>query len=130
MAFAAAAVVTYLGSISVVDAFAVRVSGTGSLLDTELATQAQVALTIAWVVAGAAAFALGIARDAILARVSGLALLALATAKGFIVDLATVEVAYRVLSFIGLGLVLLGSSFLASNRRRGRHDGSGSEASL
>lgn len=129
MVFAAAAVVTYLGSISVVDAFAVRVSGTGSLPDTELATQAQVALTIAWVVAGALGFAVGIARDLILVRVSGLALLSLATAKGFLVDLATVEVAYRVLSFIGLGLVLLASSFLATNRRRGRHEGSESGAS-
>ena len=38
----------------------------------------------------------------------GLGLLTLDTLKLFIVDLASVDVSYRVLSFIGVGLVLLG----------------------
>ena len=86
----------------------------------EIATQAQVALTIAWVVAGAVAFAAGIVANVAVARVFGLSLLTLATLKLFVVDLASVDVSYRVLSFIGVGVVLLGSSFLATRRRARR----------
>ena len=41
-------------------------------------------------------------------RRGGLALLALATAKVFLFDLAALDVAYRVISLIALGLLLLG----------------------
>jgi hypothetical protein len=41
----------------------------------------------------------------------------LATAKVFLFDLASLDVAYRVLSFIGLGGVLLASSFVAARFR-------------
>jgi uncharacterized membrane protein len=115
--FAVASTVTYLGSIAVVDLFASTVDPANREAARETATQAQVALTIAWVIAGAAAFAAGIVADVAAARVFGLGLLTLATLKLFLVDLAAVEVSYRVLSFIGVGAVLLGSSFLATKRR-------------
>lgn len=112
---AAGATVVYLASIAIVDVFQVRVElGAAS---TEIATQAQVALSIAWVLVGAAAFSLGLVRQFGLARGFGLALLAIATAKVFVFDLAALDVAYRVLSFIGLGGVLLASSFLAAHFR-------------
>jgi uncharacterized membrane protein len=76
-------------------------------------------LSIAWVLMGAAAFAVGVVRGVSLARVFGLGLLSLATAKVFLFDLAALDVAYRVLSFIGLGGVLLASSFVASRFRSG-----------
>lgn len=116
----AATVATYAGSIAVVDVFATRVDPANAEAAREIATQAQVALTIFWVVVGAAAFATGIVKDIATARGFGLGLLTLATLKLFVVDLATVEVAYRVLSFIGVGAILLGLSFLATKRRSRR----------
>ena len=114
---AAATVATYAGSIAVVDFFAARVDPANAEAAREIATQAQVALTIFWVVVGGAAFATGIVRDVAIARGFGLGLLVLATLKLFVVDLAAVDVAYRVLSFIGVGAILLGLSFLATKRR-------------
>jgi len=48
------------------------------------------------------------------ARIFGLALLGLVTLKVFIVDLAALDVAYRVLSFVALGILLLGAAYLYS----------------
>lgn len=115
-AFAAAGFLSvHLISIAIVDAFQVRL-GPGVDSD-EIATQAQVALSIAWVVIGAGAFATGLVRRISVARLFGLGLLSVATAKVFLFDLAALDVAYRVLSFIGLGGVLLASSFVASRFR-------------
>ena len=116
-AAAASAGVTlvYLVSIAIVDAFQARLgSGTAS---GEIATQAQVALSIAWVLIGAAAFATGLIRRISLARMFGLGLLSVATIKVFLFDLSSIDVAYRDLSFIGLGGVLLASSFVAARFR-------------
>jgi uncharacterized membrane protein len=112
---AAGAVLLYLGSIAIVDLFQGRI---GPGVDPfEIGTQAQVALSIAWVLVGAGAFAVGLVRGIGLARGFGLALLAVATGKVFLFDLAALDVAYRVLSFIGLGGVLLASSFVAAHFR-------------
>jgi uncharacterized membrane protein len=107
----AAALVVYLGSLALVDAFQARTPT--ATAPEEVATQAQVALSIAWVLVGAVAFAIGLVRSIQTARYAGLALLTLATVKVFLFDLAALDVAYRVLSFIGLGLVLLASSFVS-----------------
>jgi uncharacterized membrane protein len=114
-AASAGATVIYAVSIAIVDAFQVRL-GSGTPPD-EIATQAQVALSIAWVLIGAGAFATGSVRRIALARVFGLGLLSVATMKVFLFDLSSLDVAYRVLSFIGLGGVLLASSFVAARFR-------------
>ncbi|MDQ3328525.1 MAG: DUF2339 domain-containing protein [Chloroflexota bacterium] len=46
-----------------------------------------------------------------LLRAAGLSLLAVATTKGDLCDLASLDATYRVLSFIGLGVLLLASSY-------------------
>jgi uncharacterized membrane protein len=112
---AAGAVAVYLISIATIDLFQGRVGS--STPSEEIATQAQVVLSIVWVLIGAGAFALGLMRRISLARMFGLGLLSLATCKVFLFDLASLEVAYRVLSFIGLGGVLLASSFVAARFR-------------
>ena len=114
-AASAGATLLYLVSIAIVDAFQTRL-GSGLAPD-EIATQAQVALSIAWVLIGAATFATGLVRRISLFRVFGLGLLSAATIKVFLFDLASLDVAYRVLSFIGLGGVLLASSFVAARFR-------------
>ena len=106
----AAVVGVYLLSVGVVDLFQVRLGG--SVGEEELAKQAQVALSVLWAVLGASAFTIGLVRDLPGARQAGLVLLGLVTAKVFLVDLAALDVAYRVLSLLALGIVLLGSAYL------------------
>lgn len=105
-----ASAVVYLLSVGVVDHFQAQVDGS---IDMEtLQRRAQVALSILWAVLGGIAFAFGIIRQRRAARILGLALLGLATAKVFLYDLAYLNTSYRVLSFIGLGVLLLLSSYL------------------
>ena len=65
-------------------------------------------------VIGVAALVFGFARRWTPARIFGLALLGVVTLKVFIVDLAALDVAYRVLSFVALGILLLGAAYLYS----------------
>ncbi len=113
---AAAILVVYLLSIGVVDLFQARL-GSG-VAEEELAKQAQVALSVLWGVLGVGAFAFGLIADRPRAREAGLGLLALVTAKVLLVDLAALDVAYRVLSLLALGIVLLASAYLSGRFRR------------
>ena len=113
----AGAVTVYALSVGLVDEFSSRIGGPVSVA--ELQKQASVGLTVLWALCGVVAFGLGVVRRGLLARYAGLALLALATAKAFLIDLAGLDVTYRVLSFIGLGIVLLVSAYVAQ-RWRGR----------
>ncbi len=61
---------------------------------------------------GAALLALGFRRRAAFLRWQGLVLLALAIGKVFIVDVSTLSQEYRILSFLGLGALLLAVSFV------------------
>jgi hypothetical protein len=117
---AAAVTAVYLASVATVDAFQTRVGG--EILVEELAKQAQVALSILWTALGVAALVVGLARSRPLVRELGLALLVVASAKVFLVDLSALDVAYRVLSFGALGLLLLVSAWLFT-RFRGPRSG-------
>jgi uncharacterized membrane protein len=115
----AGALGVYLLSVGLVDEFQSRVGG-GTELEA-LQKQAQVALSILWAVLGGGSFVAGILRFGAPVRLFGLGLLALATIKVFIVDLASLDTSYRVLSFIGLGILLLISSYIYQ-RYKGRFD--------
>jgi hypothetical protein len=116
-----ASIATYLVSVLVVQWFQGAVGRAGDPF--ESATQAQVALSILWVLLGAASFVIGLGRSIAVARRFGLCLLAIAVIKVFMFDLAALDVAYRVLSLLGLGGVLLASSFFANRLRPGRRRG-------
>ncbi|MEE1654695.1 DUF2339 domain-containing protein [Microvirga sp. CF3062] len=64
--------------------------------------------SVALLVTGIVLLGLGLARDNRFARLASAAYLVLAVLKVFIVDLANLEGVMRALSFIGLGLVLIG----------------------
>jgi uncharacterized membrane protein len=115
-AMVAGAVLMYGLSVALVDVFALRVARGAPLVAT--ANQAQVALSIVWAALGGAAFVAGVMRWGRPWRAFGLALLALATAKVFLVDLQALDAAYKVPSFIGLGILLLLSSFIYQRSRR------------
>lgn len=95
----------YLASVLLVDFFQGRVGGPTAL--EELQKQAQVSVSILWGLIGMAVFLAGIVSWRQGIREGGLGLLGLATAKVFLFDLSYLDVAYRVLSLIGLGLLLL-----------------------
>ena len=62
----------------------------------------------AWLVTGAALLILGLRRAERPMRLAGIAIVALTTVKVFIVDMSALEGLWRVLSFLGLGLALIG----------------------
>jgi hypothetical protein len=109
MATVAAGLAVYLLSVGLVDEFQSRANVSGSF--ETIQKQAQVGLSILWAGLGILAFVAGLKSNSSLTRASGLALLLLATLKVFIYDLASLDASYRVLSFIGLGVILLASSF-------------------
>ena len=101
----------YMLSIVVVDQFRLQV-GTRPL--EELQKGAHVGLSVLWSILGAAGFAAGLATHRPPIRLFGLGLLSLATVKVFLVDLAQLDVSYRVLSFVALGFLLLISAAVYS----------------
>jgi uncharacterized membrane protein len=109
MLVAAGALVVYLLSIGIVDHFQRQV---GDVDLESLEKRAQVGLSILWAALGGAAFAAGVMRRHREERLFGLGLLGIATAKVFVYDLSSLDASYRVLSLIGLGLLLLASSYL------------------
>ena len=71
---------------------------------------AQVAISLVWTLYATALFGLGLRRERALLRWEGLALFAATIVKVFTVDLASVDVEYRVGTFVLLGAVLFGVS--------------------
>ncbi|HEU5431575.1 MAG TPA: DUF2339 domain-containing protein, partial [Thermomicrobiales bacterium] len=106
---AAGGIAVYLLSVATVDLFQRQVGPGADVVG--LMRQAQVALSVLWAVLGGVTLGAGLARFGAPVRLFGLALLALATAKVFLYDLASLDAAYRVLSFIALGALLLASSY-------------------
>jgi uncharacterized membrane protein len=119
----AGATFVYAVSIAIVAAF--QGMAGGATATEELAKQAQVALSVCWTLIGVIALIVGMRTGRVLVRQSGLALLALATAKVFVIDLASMDVAYRALVLAGLGALLLLSAWLFTRYRSGRPGGSG-----
>jgi hypothetical protein len=69
-------------------------------------------LTLSWSLEGIALLALGFAVRERILRLSGLTLLLLCIGKLFVYDLRNLETLYRILSFIGLGVILLAVSWI------------------
>ena len=109
-AHAAGVAAVYAVSIGVVDLFQAQVGGTIGV--EELQKQAQVALSVMWAVIGAVVTVLGLRVRRVSLRLSGLGLLGIVTLKVFIIDLAALDITYRVLSFVALGILLLVAAYL------------------
>ncbi|HUQ23089.1 MAG TPA: DUF2339 domain-containing protein [Gaiellaceae bacterium] len=106
----AATAAVYLPSLAIVSAF-----GSDEL---EPGQTPQVLLSAFWAVAGLTGIVVGLLRDVKLLRLGGLGLLLLAAAKVFAYDLSELESIYRALSFIALGLLLLGGAFAYQRIRK------------
>jgi uncharacterized membrane protein len=78
--------------------------------DVELAKQ--LSLSVVWMLYGAGLLLVGRMRRSRLLRLMALALLGLTTLKVFFLDLSALDRAYRIVSFIVLGAILLAVSYL------------------
>jgi len=83
----------------------------------ELAKQAQTALTVTWTLIGTATLVIGLARHRPMLRHAGFGLLGLAIAKVVLIDMASMDVAYRAVVLAGVGLLLLASAYLWTHFR-------------
>ncbi|HSF96915.1 MAG TPA: DUF2339 domain-containing protein [Thermohalobaculum sp.] len=70
------------------------------------------AYSAVWIAYALALLALGIRRDAPVVRYASLTVLGVAVAKVFLYDMADLTGLYRVASFLGLGLVLIGAGYV------------------
>jgi len=82
----------------------------------------QLSLSLIWALYGAGLLVVGRMRRVRLLRLLALGLLGLTTLKVFFWDLASLDQAYRIVSFVALGLVLLAVSYFyqKSQQRAGR----------
>jgi uncharacterized membrane protein len=76
-----------------------------------LAQQGQMWMSALWALTGVVALVGGLVGDRRPVRAGALALLAVTTAKVFLVDLAALDSVYRVGSFVAFGLLLLAGAF-------------------
>jgi uncharacterized membrane protein len=108
----AAGAALYLISVTIITAFQ-PAAGTdfSMVLDLTVRQQGQVLLSACWGTVGVAGLILGLRRNTALVRDVALGLLLLTIGKVFLYDLSTLTSVYRVASFIGLGLLLLGAAF-------------------
>ena len=103
----------YLISIGVVDIFAGEAFGpprASALRSEELTKEAHVALSVIWAAVGVLVTAAGLILKRAPLRMAGLAVLGLATAKVFLFDLSSLDIAYRVITLIVLGVLLIASA--------------------
>jgi len=89
----------------------VPASGQDPALGLSTDEMAQLDLSALWTAVGVASLLAGLRRDLREVRLGALALLAVVIAKVFLYDLATLTAVSRVLSFLGLGVLLLGAAF-------------------
>jgi uncharacterized membrane protein len=73
---------------------------------------AHAALSVCWTACASALLLLGIALPARAPRIGGLVLFALTLTKLVVIDLAELPLPYRIVSFMGCGLALMGGGWL------------------
>ncbi|RPI59583.1 MAG: DUF2339 domain-containing protein, partial [Planctomycetaceae bacterium] len=78
----------------------------------DIAQAMQITYSLWWAIYAAAVLAIGFILSKPPTRYLAIAVFAITLGKVFITDLSHVEMVYRVLSFIGLGVLLLGGSLL------------------
>lgn len=113
----AAALVSWLTLASLELVEWAEVVPVGELSREALRFRAQVWMSVVWGTTGAVAVSLGFALDREGLRWSGLAVLAATVVKVFLFDLPRLDEASRIGSFLALGLVLVGASFLYQRTR-------------
>jgi len=91
------------------------------------AKAAQMAYSIWWAVCATAALVVGFALSRVSVRYMGIVVFAVTLGKVLIVDMQDVEAVYRILSFVALGVLLLGGSWLYYRSTAAREAAAGTE---
>ena len=78
----------------------------------QLENQKQLSLSAVWLLSSIGIMARGLWRRSRSLRIMSIAVFGFTILKIFIYDLSFLETLYRIFSFIGLGLILLGVSYL------------------
>jgi uncharacterized membrane protein len=108
-----AVVSLYLASVLVVTPFQPDgAAAQAAVLELPVRQQGQVLLSGLWALCGLGGIVVGLVRDIRPLRLAALGLLLAAVAKVFMFDLATLTSLYRVVSFVGLGVLLLVAAFV------------------
>ncbi|HEX8149585.1 MAG TPA: DUF2339 domain-containing protein [Pyrinomonadaceae bacterium] len=89
-----------------------RVPGAEASAQRDVELSKQLSLSVVWALYGAGLLLVGRVRRSRLLRLMSLALLGLTTLKVFFLDLSALDRAYRIVSFIVLGAILLAVSYL------------------
>lgn len=89
-----------------------RVLGADAAGQRDVELSKQLSLSVVWALYGAGLLLVGRVRRSRLLRLMALALLGLTTLKVFLLDLSALDRAYRIISFIVLGAILLAVSYL------------------
>lgn len=76
----------------------------------------QLGISLAWTIYAVVLIGIGVWRESSLIRWQALALFAMVILKAFLFDLSLLTLGYRIASFMVLGLMLLGASFLYQRR--------------
>ena len=76
----------------------------------------QLGLSVLWTLYAGGLIAVGLARRSAMLRWQALALFALVVAKVFLYDMSSLDKIYRIASFLVLGVLLLGVSFVYQRR--------------
>lgn len=95
-----------------------RGGGLASDMMIDLHLAQRLSLSVVWMVYGGVMLAIGLWRRNKLLRIMALALLSITIVKVFFFDLSSLVRLYRIISFIVLGLILLGVSFLYQRLRQ------------
>ncbi|MBK9181551.1 MAG: DUF2339 domain-containing protein [Ignavibacteria bacterium] len=85
--------------------------------ESTLLNELHLVLSGVWILYGIVVVVIGFLRDVRSIRLGGIALLGLAILKVFLYDLNSLEQPYRIVSFIALGVILLGASYLYTRYR-------------
>ena len=116
-----ALILLYLASTAVVTPFQPETSDLrAAVLDLGVRQQGQLLLSALWSGVGVIALVIGLRRDARPVRLASLGLLGATIAKVFLYDLSALTSIYRVVSFIGLGLLLLAAAYAWQRLRPAR----------
>jgi uncharacterized membrane protein len=83
----------------------------------EVAMARNMTVSILWTAYALAAMLVGVKRRAAMLRFGAMALFAVVVLKVFLVDLGRLDAGYRILSFLVLGAVLIGASFVYTRYR-------------
>lgn len=102
----------WLFSFEVWDSFVGAVKAAGSAGQNSLKDAQNLALTGVWAVYAVTSLVVGIWRHWRWIRVGSLVLLAITILKVFVYDVFQLETAYRIVAFVGLGLLLVANAYL------------------